>query len=181
MRQKVKEVIGILSEVYDKPLSKTSLLAYDMILNKYTDQQLDRALKEILRSNVYASMPKPAEFVITIESSPDSKALIAWVSVLNAIINIGNYKSVEFDEPVIHQVIDAMGGWQEIAVHDKEETPFIEKRFLKLYETLSKRELEDKPRLLGYYDMINKKYENVVKITSNNQIIKKNSIEHATD
>lgn len=164
MRKKIMKIMTTLSAVYDKVLTEQVLYAYNEVLDVYSDEQLECAMKEILRTNVYASMPKPAEFVRAIEQSPENTALLAWVTVYRTIKNYGAYKSIEFDDQYIHQAIDSMGGWQIVARHTDDETPFLEKRFISIYTAIAKRRLEDKPRLLGFFDITNKRYVDVVKV-----------------
>jgi hypothetical protein len=40
---------------------------------------------------------------------------------------------VVFDDPIIHRVVDDMGGWCSFGVKDGKELPFVEKEFVARY------------------------------------------------
>jgi len=149
-----KELVK-LGEVYDKKISELLIAIYYDALKHYRIEQIQSATNYIIQTNVYNCFPKPAEFILAIDGSPEDRAQQAWNTVLHAIKSIGNYKTVEFEDPVIHQTINEMGGWQRIAVHKKDETTWIEKSFIAHYTLIQKRNQPDKPALRGYFDIKN--------------------------
>jgi len=149
-----------LCEIYNKQPSEYLLSIYYDILKNYSDERVSIALNTCIRTHKYNTLPKPAEILSFIEESREEKALRAWLYVLEAVKKAGYYGSVEFKDKIIHHCIDNLGGWMWFCSQEKEQMPFVEKRFLDLYVLFSKREVSDHPRLLGFYETKNSgKYE----------------------
>jgi hypothetical protein len=53
--------------------------------------------------------------------------------VERAVKHIGSYQSIVFDDPLIHAVIEAMGGWIELCAMQLDELPFKAREFQKRY------------------------------------------------
>lgn len=77
--------------------------------------------------------PKPADIIRLIEGSGETKALQAWARVERAISQVGAYRSVVFDDALIHAVIEAMGGWISLCHTNLDELPFRANEFQKRY------------------------------------------------
>jgi hypothetical protein len=77
--------------------------------------------------------PKPADVVRLLQGSNADGALIAWSKVDRAVRTIGTYQTVVFDDPIIHAVIQDMGGWVEIGRKEEKEWPFVAKEFENRY------------------------------------------------
>ena len=84
-------------------------------------------------------LPKPADVVKQLEGATQDVALIAWAKVLNGLKQHGTYVSVVFDEPIIHRVIEDLGGWIWLGQQTDKEIPFIEKRFRDAYRAWRQR------------------------------------------
>lgn len=56
-------------------------------------------------------MPKPADVVRMLGGTSADAALSAWSKVERAVRSVGQYVSVVFDDPLIHRIVDDMGGW----------------------------------------------------------------------
>lgn len=78
-------------------------------------------------------MPMPADVVKMLQGSTQDSALVAWAKVDRAVRSCGTYKSVVFDDPVIHRVIVDMGGWVLVGGKDEKEWPFVGKEFANRY------------------------------------------------
>ena len=78
--------------------------------------------------------PKLGDFNKHITGGNLDKALLAWSRVDRAVRTIGPYRSVVFDDPVIHAVIADMGGWIDIGnCNQATEYPFRQNDFVKRY------------------------------------------------
>ena len=77
--------------------------------------------------------PKPADIIRLLRGSSQDAALVAWSKVDRAIRSIGPYRSVAFDDPIIHAVLADMGGWVAIAKKGEDEWPFVAKEFENRY------------------------------------------------
>jgi len=57
-----------------------------------------------------------------------SKDVIAWTEkVRKAIVSVGAYQSVQFDDPAIHSCIELMGGWSELCATRTDELKWKQK------------------------------------------------------
>ncbi len=77
--------------------------------------------------------PKIADIVRWLEGSPESRAMMAWSFVESCTERVGRYQSVVFDDPLIHAVIEDMGGWIKVCEQPLSEMPFIALNFQKRY------------------------------------------------
>lgn len=60
-------------------------------------------------SEFFPSIAKIRNLVL---GDPKDLAVLAWDRYVAAVRHIGSYESVDFSDPVMHAVIDALGGWQ---------------------------------------------------------------------
>ncbi|MDQ2139568.1 DUF6475 domain-containing protein [Alcaligenaceae bacterium B3P038] len=94
-------------------------------------------------------MPKPADVVKMLQGSTKDGALIAWSKVDKAVRQVGTYNSVAFDDPIIHAVIQDMGGWVAFGAKDEKEWPFVRNEFENRYRGYRMRnDTGDYPHLL---------------------------------
>lgn len=94
--------------------------------------------------------PKPADIVRMIGGTSGDAALSAWSKVERAVRSIGQYESVIFDDPLIHRVIEDMGGWVKVCSCPREEDfVFVAKEFQNRYRGFAMRnERPPYPRVL---------------------------------
>ena len=93
--------------------------------------------------------PKPADIVKMIGGSNGDKAMQAWSKVDRAVRQVGTYESVVFDDPVIHRVIQDMGGWVLFGTKNDDEWPFVAREFTTRYQGYAMRGVvPDHPKLL---------------------------------
>ena len=148
-----KELLTAVCELHDKKLSKTLADIYWESLTQFTDEQCEKAFKELILTSRF--FPKPADFMEILKGKKEHNATIAWIEVLNAVKRIGNYESVKFSDPVIHSVLNVMGGWDQLAATmTTDEEKWKQKEFEKLYQVMERR--GDHPKyLMGYNEMQN--------------------------
>lgn len=138
-----------LGELYNKKISEFILALYYDIFKDYTIEQFENAVKRCLKDKVYNTIPKPAEIIEYLEGTKDDKALTGWLQVQEAIQKGGSWASVEFAEPIISNCVNELGGWLWLCQQPKDQTPFIEKRFMDLYRLLLKRGISKGQKLIG--------------------------------
>lgn len=94
--------------------------------------------------------PKPADVVRHIEGAPEQRAALAWAKLRQAVRRVGPYRSVAFDDAIIHAVIRDLGGWAASGEWRTEELPFREQDFRRAYRAYASRGgLAYPPYLLG--------------------------------
>lgn len=138
---KFAELMAVLVEVFDdgRPPSRLKMEVYYKSLEQFDISEIDRAIKVLIHTRTTASFPKPAEIIQEIKGTVANAATSAWLEVLGAVKRVGHYQGVRFSDPIIHFVIEAMGGWIKLAGGmTTEEEKWKQKEFEKLYEVLSR-------------------------------------------
>lgn len=104
-------------------------------------------------------LPKPADVVKMLSGSTQDAALVAWSKVDRAVREVGTYRSVVFDDPVIHRVVTDMGGWVPLGAKEEDEWPFVRNEFVNRYRGYRMRsETPDYlPVLIGIAEAANSK------------------------
>lgn len=77
-----------------------------------------------------------------------------WVLVDKTVKSDGVYTSVKFSDPVIHSVINAMGGWVALGLCSMDEWKWKQKEFERLYAIMS-RQSEHPDHLPGQIELDN--------------------------
>lgn len=103
--------------------------------------------------------PKPADLVRQLQGTNSDRSLIAWGKVLDAMQRVGAYSSVVFDDPVIHAVIEDLGGWVKLCRSEMNEIQFVQKRFCDSYKAYAGRSegISYPGKLMGAHDIENVK------------------------
>lgn len=94
--------------------------------------------------------PTPAAVRERINGDPSERAQHAWSKLRRGIRRVGPYRSVAFDDPIIHCAIRDMGGW--VAVNDwtSDEVPFRQRDFERAYRAYVRVEgLAHPPYMVG--------------------------------
>lgn len=100
-------------------------------------------------------LPKPADITKVLHGTRAERSAVAWGLVLQAIQRVGAYATVAFEDPVIHCVIEDLGGWPTVCRVQIDELPFLEARFHKSYAAHVKAGTQHPPRLAGITDSSN--------------------------
>ncbi len=130
-------ILASIAQLYGKSFSKHLSDIYWNLLEPYSLSELEIALKAHLRNpNGGQFFPKPADLIRHLEGGSGTKALQAWTLVERAIRQIGTYQSLAFEDPLIHAVIEDMGGWVKLCAISLKELPFCSLEFQKRYEGL---------------------------------------------
>jgi len=94
--------------------------------------------------------PKVADIVRILQGTNTDRSVLAWGKAFEAMSSVGAYRDVCFDDPVIHAVIEDLGGWPKCCRSDMNELGYMQKRFCDSYRAYSARGHFDYPRkLLG--------------------------------
>lgn len=132
---KFKEYMAALCELHDKSLSQLLINLYWKTLEPFTDNDCERAFKELIFSSKV--FPKPVDFIETLKGKKQDQGTLAWLTVVKALRKIGPYQSVTFDDPVIHSIIEAMGGWIKLGTVTEDELKWKQREFERLYSIIS--------------------------------------------
>ena len=126
-----------IGEMYSKSLSPLMVEMYWQALREFELEVVRWAFKaHACDSDGGRFLPRPADILRWIQGCPEGRALKAWSYVEAAIGRVGRYQSVAFDDPLIHRVIEDLGGWIRLCEQDLKEFPFTALAFQKRYRVL---------------------------------------------
>lgn len=129
-------LVGI-GVVYDKETSEQLIDIYWQALQRFELHEVKKAVEQHINnpdSGQY--FPKPADLIKLIIGSSKQQALQAWSKVYKAILAIGAYQSVVFDDYLIHAIVSDMGGWVNLCLTSLKDLSFKAQEFQKRYMML---------------------------------------------
>lgn len=151
-------VLTSVGELYGKPVGEFAISLWWGALKDYDLLAVQEALSRHVRNPDSGQfMPKPADVVRMMQGSTQDSALSAWAKVDKAVRHVGPYKSVVFDDPLIHVVLHDMGGWTALGQKTDDEWPFVAKEFENRYRGFKARgEIPQyPPQMIGISDAHN--------------------------
>lgn len=92
--------------------------------------------------------PKPADIVRQLEGTKTDRAMLAWGKVHEAMIRIGAYTDVVFDDPAIHAAVADLGGWVKMCRGEVKDLGYLQHQFSEAYRAYTGRGQFDYPRML---------------------------------
>lgn len=129
--------MAMLCEVFERKPTEFFLTAYYSVLQDLTDDEFLRAVSSVLASHRFAKMPLPAEIKEQIRGASQDAAIIALDKLERAMARQGAYRSISFDDPLIHAVVSSMGGWPKLCQMEQEDWKWARKDFERLYKAFS--------------------------------------------
>ena len=118
-------------EIYDRDVTEFMTNAYWETLKRFPLADVKRAFNRHVQNPTNGQFwPKPADLIRLLDGDPESRAMIAWRKVLDAIEGAGPYQTVVFDDPIIHMALENLGGWLEICKVTDHELPFLAKCYV---------------------------------------------------
>lgn len=152
------ELVKGVHTYYAKDLTKALAKIWWNGLCDLEYQAISDALNRYMRNTDQGRfMPKIADVRLLITGNTKDVAMQAFSRLEQAAGRLGAYKSVVFDDPIIHRVVQDMGGWMDICATTEAEWPFRGKEFVDRYRSyLTTAALGPHPAvLLGYIDTTN--------------------------
>jgi hypothetical protein len=133
-KKEFAQFMGGMFAVYNKEVSPMLLRIWFESLRQYDLKAVKDALaRHLLNPDNGQFLPKPADVVKLIGGTTIDTALEAWSAVDNAVRTVGTYRSVVFADPIIHKVIQDMGGWVALGNKKEDEWAFVAKEFQTRY------------------------------------------------
>ena len=133
--KKFHELFSGVAELYGQSPSPAVFEIWFMSLSRFEIQDITRAFSvHIQDPDTGRFMPKPADVIRIIDGSGKDSAFLAWTKIEKSIRMVGKYQSVVFDDPIIHRVIQDMGGWIRFCGTDEDELPFTANEFRRRYQ-----------------------------------------------
>lgn len=156
-KKRFAELMGGLAQTFATELSSRDLENYWQFLRTYLLSTVERAIVEYCISpEGHRFMPKPGEIVALLQGKKNEHALLAWIKVTRAMRQTGAYKTVVFDDAIIHAVIADLGGWVRLCHLSERELAFQQREFERLYACYVQQPARHYPRQLsGITDSVN--------------------------
>lgn len=153
--EKFYELFTGIAEMYGKDPSPAVYEIWFNSLNRFEYDEISKAFSIYIQNPDSGKfMPKPADVIKIIEGSGIDSAFIAWSKVEKAIRMVGQYESVVFDDPIIHRVIQDMGGWIRLCGSKENDLPFVANEFRRRYQGFKSQGQipEYPPKLIGVHE-----------------------------
>lgn len=142
-----REIANIVSNAmsfFNNPLSEQGLKTWVRYLSRYDSDQVSKAFDaHLLNPDSGMFKPTPAHIEALLQGTSSDRSSRAWSAVNEAIQHPGVYCSVVFDDPIIHLVIEDLGGWAKFGTVTFEDMKYIENHFKTAYKGYVSR--PDKP------------------------------------
>lgn len=120
--------------MYGKEISQMILRIWFEALRQYDFKAVKDAMsRHVINPDNGQFLPKPADIIRLIGGTTVDSALEAWAEVDKAVRHVGTYQSVQFADPIIHKVIQDMGGWVRLGSKSEDEWAFVAKEFQTRY------------------------------------------------
>lgn len=126
-------ITGVMA-YHGKPMSEPLLQVWWNGCKQWTLPQVRRALNALTVHPEHGKFPpKIGDMTAILEGSHTDRAAVAWGKTLEAMSSVGAYTDVVFDDPVIHVVVEDMGGWPKLCRTELKELGMVQTRFTKAY------------------------------------------------
>lgn len=155
---KFLEILAGVHDFYGKELSTFAGKVWLEAVQSFGLEQVSKAFSaHLMDPERGAFMPKPSDIVRQLQGTHADRSLIAWGKALQAASSVGAYATVCFDDPVIHVVLEDIGGWPKFCQTKTDELPFVQRRFCDSYRAYSGRgeTISYPPTLTGIHDREN--------------------------
>lgn len=153
-REVIQKMLAMFAECYRQEVSRGLLAIYVDALDGLTAQEVETAAKRAMRELKW--FPKPAELRELARPKQEQiplsvRALRAWDLCQR---HLDYYKTIEFDDPIIHATVRALG---DVEVIQETEPQFIRPQFLKMYEAFATTGIDEDQAgpLIGWLDREN--------------------------
>lgn len=156
-----REFSGLMTDVmafYGKDTSKFMLTVWWAACEPFEFEQVRKALNaHCVDPERGQFAPKPADVVKVLQGTRTDRARLAWSKLMDAMQRVGAYQSVCFDDPLIHAVVEDLGGWMKLCRSDMEELSYTEHRFCEAYRAYVNRpDVAYPAKLVGQFELDNR-------------------------
>lgn len=133
-REEFGSMMADVYEFYGKEPSLNALEIWWIAMRPFDLQAVRKALgQHAVNPDTGQFLPKPADAVKMLGGSTLDSALLAWSKFELGLQRVGPHCSVVFDDPLIHRVVEDMGGWVVLARSTLKEWPFRQNEFVNRY------------------------------------------------
>ena len=116
------------------PISKIKMDTYFNLFQDVSIADFQRACYNVMQTKTISTFPLPGELRDALGRK--DRPLEAWLEARVAVTIYGHNYSIRFQDPIIHSVIEALGGWVEFCSFPKSENTWREKDFKERYKVM---------------------------------------------
>jgi hypothetical protein len=141
--QRFKALMNGMAKLYERELDGPVLDAYWLALRNWELADFEAGAAHLMRTSTF--MPRPADFE-TLRKAGRPTAGEAWASVLASVragysrwTGGGVSRDPSFTPPdnvLIDRAVQAIGGYDAIGMSNRDQTPFLERRFCEHYDAI---------------------------------------------
>lgn len=134
------KLMALLETVFPQgaDVSKKKIDLYYEMLSDIPIDNIRANIQVLVNTRKYPTFPTIAEIRQPLtDSDRKIETEQAWLQVIEKIRDVGHWKSVTFDDPCIMKAIEAMGGWERVAMVDIKDTKWLRMEFEKVYASVS--------------------------------------------
>jgi len=144
-----RELMQGVHDFYGVEMSEFSLTVWWQAMKPFDYAAVQDALsRHVVNPDQGQFMPKPADAVKLLGGTTKDAAMVAWAKVDRAVREVGPYRSVVFDDAIVHAVLSDMGGWIGLGSVKEDEWPFKANEFVNRYRGYRNRGRFEYPRML---------------------------------
>jgi hypothetical protein len=115
-------------------LNETTLDVWAMLLEDLDDAPFLNAVIRLCREEKQLYPGTNVVALIRERAVTTTTGLVALTRFEDAMQRVGGYRSVVFDDPLIHLVVNRMGGWTKLCAIEHEEWKFLRRDFERIYD-----------------------------------------------
>ena len=149
------ELLKGVYDFYGRDLSDASITLWWEATKQFDLDVIRKALgQHVMNPDTGQFIPKPADVVKMMGGTTQDAGLVAWSKFARALESLGTYRTVVFDDPLIHRVVEDMRGWTVVGMCNAKDWPFRENEFVTRYRGYKMRGETPPyaPRLIGIFD-----------------------------
>lgn len=134
------EVLTGVHDFYGKDMGDFAAELWIEAMKTFELEQVSKALSAHLMDPERGQfMPKPADIVRQLQGTQTDRAAVAWGKVAGALSDVGAYRDVVFDDPIIHLCVVDLGGWPKLCRTGYDEQSYLQHRFCEAYRAYARR------------------------------------------
>ncbi len=154
-----EQIMITLQDIYGssgKPLTELRMSFYWKSLEDLSIEEINNAIIEISKTRTIQTFPTPAEIREAVRGKADDRAELAFETLIGAIQSVGPWGSVIFQDGIIAQCVDAMGGWDEVNNWLTADRQWHRKEFIQLYKIHERRGRLGPAKIVGLHEANNR-------------------------
>lgn len=137
-RHRIENALRALFATFDKTANPDMLRGYLMGLRRLTADDVEVAVTRAIAE--CKTFPRPAELIeLAGALTSEHRAHMAWNDVIDAVVRMGPYRWVSFEDRICNGVIRNLGGWDTFVslFRDARSEDFTRAKFIKTYRVFA--------------------------------------------